>query len=262
MNQLAAALEPYVTAFLLTTPRLIVLFATIPFLSRTTLPGILQTGIIMSFALILQPMMLAAMPAESLSLWRILGLVIKEAAVGLLIGYTFVMIFHGVQAAGFFIDNQRGSSMASSVDPLLGGQSSPLGVLFIQAFLVYFFATGGFLAMLGTVYASYQVMPVLSFFPQLPADGAVFMAAQLDRMVRIAFILAAPVFAAMFVAELGVAFVSRFAPQLNVFFLAMPIKSGVAFLVLVLYARTLLQDLGRGMTPFDLLFRQLEGVMR
>jgi type III secretion protein T len=221
-----------------------------------------QIGVVMSLVLILQPMVHASLPPEPLSGWRVLGLVLKEGLIGLLIGFTFVIIFHAVQAAGFFIDNQRGSTMASSIDPLLGGQTSPVGMLLTQAFVVYFFVTGGFLTMLGVLYASYEVMPVLSFLPRLPPEGALFFMQQLDRLIRIAFVLAAPVFAAMFLAEMGVAFVSRFAPQLNVFFIAMPIKSGVAFLVLVLYAQTLLHHLGNATTPFGELFRQLENVLR
>ena len=135
-------------------------------------------------------------------------------------------------------------------------------MLLTQAFVVYFFVTGGFLTMLGVLYASYEVMPVLTFVPRLPPDGALFIMQQLDRLVRIAFVLAAPVFAAMFLAVLGVALVSRFAPQLNVFFLAMPIKSAVAFLVLILYVRTLIDHLGTGTASFGELFRQLESVMR
>ena len=43
----------------------------------------------------------------------------------------------------------------------------------------------------------------------------------------------------MFLAEVGLALVSRFVPSLQVFFLAMPIKSALAFLVLVMYTQTL-----------------------
>ena len=261
MSEQLALMQPLVIAFLLSMPRLVALFIMIPFLGKTSLPGIVQTGVVMSLVLILQPLVQGALPAEPMTAWRILGLVLKEGLIGLLMGFTFVIVFHAVQAAGFFIDNQRGSTMASSVDPLLGGQTSPVGLLLTQAYIVYFFVTGGFLTMIGVVYSSYQVLPILTFWPSLPPEGALFFMRQLDRLVRIAFLLAAPVFAAMFIAEIGVALVSRFAPQLNVFFLAMPIKSGVAFLVLILYAQTLLRHLGSGMTPFTELFRQLQAVL-
>ncbi|MEM7025388.1 MAG: type III secretion system export apparatus subunit SctT [Pseudomonadota bacterium] len=256
-----AVIEPYITAFFLSLPRLIALFALIPFLGRTSLPGIVQTGVVMSFALVIQPSVLGALPSESLSAYSLIAIVLKEIFIGLMMGFAFVMLFHAIQAAGFFIDNQRGSTMASSIDPMLGGQTSTTGLLLLQAFLAYFFATGGFLAMLGVVYGSYEVMPVLSFVPQMPISGAIFALEQLDRMVYLTFVLAAPVVAAMLLAEVAVAFVSRFAPQLNVFFIAMPIKCGVAFLVLILYVGTLVRHVDVASTPFATLFEQIEGLM-
>jgi type III secretion protein T len=60
-------------------------------------------------------------------------------------------------------------------------------------------------------------------------------------------LLSAPAIIAMFLAELGLALVSRFAPQLQVFFLAMPIKSALALFVLVMYMGTLLDYSGEWM---------------
>lgn len=257
MNSDLPEVERIVIAFLLSTPRLALIFQLLPFIGRTSMPVIVHVGVVMSLALVLQPLVLAQMPPEPLGIWLVFGLALKEALLGLLIGFTFVMLFHAVETAGFFIDNQRGSTMASSVDPLLGGQTSPLGLLLLQSFVVYFFVSGGFLLMLGVIYSSYQVMPVLSFLPTMPTEAGLFFLTQVDRMVRIGFVLAAPVFAAMFIAEIGVALVSRFAPQLNVFFLAMPVKSGVAMLVLVLYAQTFLTYAGQEAFTFAPLFEQL-----
>ncbi|NMR95533.1 EscT/YscT/HrcT family type III secretion system export apparatus protein, partial [Vibrio parahaemolyticus] len=44
-----------------------------------------------------------------------------------------------------------------------------------------------------------------------------------------------PLGLAMFLAEFRLALISRFAPQLNVFFLAMPIKSAIASVLLIVY---------------------------
>lgn len=49
---------------------------------------------------------------------------------------------------------------------------------------------------------------------------------------------------AMLLAEIGLAIVSMFAPQLPVFFLAMPVKACVALFVLMLYLATLMGYLG------------------
>jgi type III secretion protein T len=58
-------------------------------------------------------------------------------------------------------------------------------------------------------------------------------------MMRLAILMSVPVMFSMFLAEIGLAMVSRFVPQLQVFFLAMPIKSGLAMLVFAIYATLL-----------------------
>ena len=118
--------------------------------------------------------------------------------------------------------------------------SSPLGNLFSQAFLTYFFATGGFLFVLNILYGSFVIWPATKLAPIISDDFPVLMLAILDKGMRIMFIIGAPIVAVMFVAEFALAIVSRFAPQLQVFILAMPIKSLLAIFMLIFYFSTLL----------------------
>ena len=62
-------------------------------------------------------------------------------------------------------------------------------------------------------------------------------------ILRMIVVLSAPLIITMFLAEFAMALVSRFAPQLNVFFLAMPIKSAIAVLMLIFYGPILFGDL-------------------
>ena len=55
--------------------------------------------------------------------------------------------------------------------------------------------------------------------------------------IKTAMLLAAPMLIALFLSEFGLGLINRFAPQLNVFFLSMPIKSAVAVLILIFYFR-------------------------
>jgi type III secretion protein T len=54
----------------------------------------------------------------------------------------------------------------------------------------------------------------------------------------------------MFLAEVGLAIVSRFVPQLQVFFMAMPIKSAIAMYVFAVYSATLLGYISNEVTGF------------
>ena len=130
--------------------------------------------------------------------------------------------------------------MASIMNPFSGAETSPLGILFSQAFIAIIMTSGLFLLMLKNVFLSYKAWPVFSYFPKINMDATVFFLNQFDMIVSLSMWLAAPIIISMFITEFGIALISRSAPQLNVFILAMPIKSGVAAAILVIYVGTVM----------------------
>jgi type III secretion protein T len=225
-------------------PRILGTFVMLPIFSRESIPGTARTGIAASLALFAFPIVATGAPPQDPSLLVGMGLLVKESFLGSVIGFSAAILFWAIESVGFFIDNSRGASMASSIDPLTGSQTSPIGILLTQTLTVIFFVGGGFLYFLGALFESYQFWPVFSFFPTLRPEGAVFFLGLMDRLVGLTVFMAAPVIISMFLAEFGLGLISRFAPQLNVFFLAMPVKSAIAFLVLVIYASVLLGYFG------------------
>lgn len=228
-------LRVFLLTFAYAMPRILGLFVLLPFFSRQILPGMLSMGVAASLSLMVVPTVLPLAAGTGDDVLAIVAVVVKEAAIGFVLGFFVAILFWGVEAIGFFVDNQRGATMSSSMNPFTGVDTSPLGILLNQAITVFFFSSGGFLLLLGGLYSSYVLWPVASFWPVFrPADALVFLG-QLDRLMYIGIVLAAPAILAMFLSELGLALVSRFAPQLQVFFLAMPIKSAVGILVLAAY---------------------------
>jgi type III secretion protein T len=239
------ALLPFKTqlaAMGLALPRMMVIFLVLPVFNSNLIPGLLRSAIAAALTFPAAAHLVPAVQAtglEELMGMRTLGIFAKEAFVGLVLGYIFAIPFNALEGVGFLIDNQRGASIAATINPLTGHDTSPLGVLFNQAFIVFFLVSGGFVLLLDVVYSSYEVFPVLQMLPSFGPGLPVAALGLLDSLVRMALLLAAPVMIAMFLAELGLALVSRFAPQLQVFFLAMPVKSALAMLMLALYGTTL-----------------------
>ena len=64
-----------------------------------------------------------------------------------------------------------------------------------------------------------------------------------DGMLRTTVVISAPVIILMFLATIGLGFVNRTAPQLNVFFLSMPVKSALGIAMLVVYLPFILDRL-------------------
>jgi len=221
--------------FTLGLPRMLALFSMLPIFSKQILPGSARNAVAISMSLFIFPTFAQSLELGSMNVLLYGGLVIKEIVIGLLMGFGLSVLFHAVGAMGFLIDNQRGSTMASSVDPMTGSQTSPLGLFMTQVLATFFMVSGAAFVVLFAVYQSYALIPVGAFLPDFGSDGVAFFLGIMDQLMVLAVLMAAPAMIAMFLSELGLGLVSRFAPQLNVFFLAMPVKSAVGILLLALY---------------------------
>lgn len=232
-----------------TQPRIMAMFIAIPLFNRQLLPGMLRLSIGAALGALAAPSLMPAVMASDLGAVQSMFIVVKEAFVGMVLGMLVAIPFWAFEAVGFFIDNQRGASISATLNPITGNDTSPLGILFNQAFIVFFFISGGFLLMLQLLYDSFRLWDVFTWMPTLRPETVPVLLEQLSRLVRVALLLSAPAVVAMFLAEVGLALVSRFVPQLQVFFMAMPIKSALAVLVLMLYATTLFEYAGELLQP-------------
>jgi type III secretion protein T len=229
-------IKSFLSALSLVQARVMPLFLLAPFMNRSMVPRTMGYGFAAGVGLLVAPMLMTQQLPTGIEL---LMLLIKEASIGIMLGYLVAIPFWIMEAVGFIVDNQRGASMAATLNPMTGHDSSPLGLMVGFAFITFFFVSGGLQVVLGLVYDSYRLWPPLEFWPHWGVDAAELLLKQFNRLLMTALLLAAPVLVAMFLSELGLALVSRFAPQLQVFFLAMPIKSALGIFVLILYATTL-----------------------
>ncbi|MGY6036541.1 type III secretion system export apparatus subunit SctT [Aeromonas sp. AE23HZ002T15] len=255
-------LQAQMLAYTLLLPRFISCFVMLPILSKQMLGGaMIRNGVICSLALYAYPMVAHSLP-PAMDGMALALLIAKEVLLGLLIGFVAAIPFWAIEASGFLIDNQRGAAMGSLFNPSLASQTSPTGLLLTQTLITLFFAGGAFLSLLGALFQSYASWPVTHFFPAIGSQWISFFYGQFSQMLLLCALLAAPLLIAMFLAEFGLALISRFAPSLNVFVLAMPIKSAVASLLLVIYIKLMMDHVYRQvlavMDPLRLLAPVLE----
>ena len=238
----------------LTLPRMMACFLFLPILSKQVLGGtMIRNGVLCSLALFVFPMVdQHTLPTKTAPLWviTILG---KEVLLGLLIGFIAAVPFWAVAACGFLIDNQRGATMASMFNPVLGSQSTPTAVLLTQTLITLFFSGGSFITFMSALFKSYHSWPLNTFYPTFTQAWVGFFYEQFQQMLRFGVLMAAPLVLAMFLTEFGLALISRFAPQLNVFVLAMPVKSAVVSVLLIVYL-SLMMGQYQALLPATLLF--------
>lgn len=239
-----------VFALLLSLPRIYAFLATSQLLNATAVPRLARNVSILSISILAIPINMPHVDQFERTATAMAVIFAKEFAIGFVMGYLVGWVFWSVQAAGALIDNQRGAAIAASIDPLQGHETSPLGILFSQAFLTYVFVVGAVLPVLGILYQSFVLWPVTSAVPVISDQFPALALALADNALRFVVIAAGPIVAIMFLAEFALAMISRFAPQIQVFILAMPIKSALAIFVLIFYFSILLPYAAQQLSTF------------
>jgi type III secretion protein T len=239
----ALGVEHHLNIALLGLPRITVFLVFTPFLGGTTLlSGQMKVPVVAALYLFIHPILLGQLP-EGAAVFQagtltVAALLMKEAGLGFLLSFLSNLVFWAVQSAGFIMDNQRGASQSSVNDPLAGEETSPLGSFLFQSLVYLFFASGAFLAFLALLFQTYVFWPVDRWLldpgsPQLP----IFVAGAVSWLVTKMLLISSVVLIASLLVDMALGLINRFASQLNVYILAMPIKSGLAMLIVLIFFR-------------------------
>lgn len=165
--------------------------------------------------------------------WRYILIILSEIGIGIVIGFCAAIPFWALDMAGNLIDTMRGASVASILNPMLGQQSSLFGILFSQIFSLLFLVSGGFNELLAAFYHSYVTLPPGTKIIPGP-ELLSFLARDWQLMYELSLRFSMPALVVILLVDMALGLINRSAPQLNVFFLSMPIKSAFAVLMLVM----------------------------
>jgi type III secretion protein T len=209
--------------------------AIVPFLG-SKLPGAAKAGFALVIVAVLFPSILATSPQPIAFDMAFIGLSLKELFMGMILAFLASIPFHIASSAGVLIDFLRGSSALQVGDPTLQMQSSPIGILYNQVLIVFFFQVDGPVLFLDTVVQSYHFLPVdkaipLSFFNlQLPFWHMIV--ELLTKITALSIQFSAPALLAILMAEMFLGIANRLATQVQIAFLGMALKSimGIALL--------------------------------
>lgn len=214
--------------------RLMPTFILLPFFNSSTLTGAIRVPVSMFIGVALWPYTGAAIAGFDF-VWSFI-LIGKELGIGLIIAIFLCLPCWVLHATGSFIDNQRGATLSSSIDPLSGVDTSELANFFNLFAAVVILQSGGLLLMLEVFEESYQLWPPY----QLITPGLEPAFSFLSLLVSHAIILSSPLIMMFLLSEILLGLFARFAPQLNAFALALTVKSILAFFLLLIYFTSVL----------------------
>lgn len=176
-------------------------------------------------------------------------LLFKEMFIGFILGFLISMPFTIAQNAGIIIDHQRGGASLMVNDPTIQNQSSPLGTLFNMVLIFIFFTIDGPFLFLSAIMTSYEIIPPDHFINPVFFDkNSSFweeMVKLFNNVMVVSMQLAAPGLLAILMTDVFLGIANRLAPQVQITFLGMPLKSLLALAVVCIGWRLFNEELVR-----------------
>lgn len=224
-----------------------------PFFSMKNTPAAVRVGISFFTAMLLYQ---ALTPVETFTYNTVLEyavIVMKEAIVGLLIGFAANICTSIVNFAGSIADMETGLSMVTLMDPTTRENTSITGVLYQYVLMLMLIATGMYRYLFGALADTFVLIPV---------DGAVFsgdsllnsMLQFLGDYVIIGFRIVLPIFCAILLLNAILGVLAKVSPQMNMFAVGIQLKILVGLSVIFLTA---------GMLPgtADFIFQEMKNMI-
>ena len=153
----------------------------------------------------------------------------KELFIGFILALFVCIPFYMAETAGILIDFTRGSSSLQVQNPFMQTQASSLGVLYNFVLIVIFYQIDGPFYFFNALFETYTVIPADGWIPQQffnfhhPFWMAVWDC--INRIMAVGVQLAAPSILAILMTEMFLGIANRLAPQVQIAFLGMSLKS-------------------------------------
>lgn len=248
--------------------RLVSFFSIVPFFGGAAVPARVKVATALALVVILYPSVAATVPVDqTLGFGPVgfIGLIAKETLIGFTLGFIASLVFEAVQVAGRIVDFQRGSTMAELYAPQIKSRVSELGQFQLQLAIVLFVVIGAHRFFIRSLLDSFQFIPILSY-PDLASGGSPSVALIIKLTAAVFSIglqLAAPALIALLLTDLFFGIINRVAPQVNVFFLSLPVKMLVGVIVVLLALPMIAMQMrfyfGESFKAFEYFIRTIAG---
>ncbi len=208
-----------------------------PFFNMSNTPNRVKIGFGFFVSYLIYQMLLPVEPLEYSNILEYSVLVLKEAMVGLIIGFGANICMAVVNFTGSIIDMETGMAMATLFDPQTNQETSISGVLYQYAMSLILIVSGMYQYLLKALVETYTLIPV---------NGAIFnrehllnsMVTFMGNYLTIGFRICLPVFCAMILLNAILGIMTKVSPQMNMFSVGIQLKMlvgiGVLFLAIAM----------------------------
>ncbi|MFA6299140.1 MAG: flagellar biosynthetic protein FliR [Nocardioides sp.] len=218
--------EPLV-AFLLGSVRVVAWLAVVPPFSSRAVPAMVKVVLSLGLCFAVAPVLTESeIPLDATGL---ILTVLTQALIGVAMGFVTSMLLGAIAAAGSLVDVFGGFSLAQGFDPLGMNMNSVFGTFHQMLATMLLFASGGHLLVIGGLLRTFELLPI----GQTPeVDGGVSVLTKAFLMFFVTAVqIALPMIAVLFISDLGLALLTKIAPQLQAINVMFPAKIGLTLLL-------------------------------
>jgi len=237
------------SVFFLTLARILPIMTVAPFLGAKNLPMTIRMMFSVALVAIFFPQNLLSVNTQIALGMPFIGLMLKELLIGACIGFFSAAPFFIAQMSGSLIDHSRGASSLQVNDPTTQTQASPIGLVYNYVLIAVFYSLGGPFIFFNGIADSYLFIPVdkglsAEFFSlQMPFWKQAFGLG--EHMYDMSIQLAAPALIGVLLTDLFLGIANRLAPQVQIVFLGMPLKSWVGLALMTVAWVLIIQVMGK-----------------
>lgn len=231
--------QTFLALFILTFARFFSFVYIVPFFGGKNASLPVKIAVAASLVVIVFPFAANELPANTnttgFGAVGFFGLLAKEIFVGFTLGFVASLVFEAARAAGQIADYQRGSAMNEIFAPQLETGISELGKFKLHLAIVVFVTTGAHLLFIGSLVKSFEFIPVLKF-PAIETGwtpAVEFLTMMTASVISLGVQLAAPVVVTLLLTDLFFGLINRAAPEINTFFMSLPVKMWLGIFVVI-----------------------------
>ena len=215
--------------FFLAFTRIMAIIIHVPVFGGQNIPTQVRIGLGLALAMVLIPWQPLPPDAIIIGTFAYSIAIAKEILIGTLIGFSADLVFGAIQMAGSAMGMGSGFESSRIFNPALGEAGSAYDQIFIMTATMVFLTIDGHHLVLIAIQNTFNAIPLNG---SLPFNGMETIMKMTSMFIATGLHMALPVMAALVLTDITLGLLARVAPQVQVYFLGLPVKVAVAMIAL------------------------------
>jgi flagellar biosynthetic protein FliR len=217
-------------AFMLVFARIGAMVMLLPGFGEVFIPVRVKLAIALLLTLIILPLHRSAYHVDMQSVAPLAVLMVHEIIIGVVLGATARVTLAALSVAGSVIAQQLGLGFVTSIDPTQGQQGALMGNFLTLLGIALLFATDTHYLVIAALNDSYKIFSPGELMPS--GDVAALATRAFAAAFKIGLQLSAPFLVFGLVFNIGLGVLARLMPQMQVYFVGVPLSILIGFLIL------------------------------